>query len=62
MLGNMIAKPASPSWYSWGGLEEEPLGVTARRRKHEVHSYISYMQHLTRIMEAHEPDYLLWSK
>lgn len=35
-LGNMTAKPASPSWYSWGGLEQEPLGVTAQRSKHEV--------------------------
>ena len=36
MLGNIIAKPASPSWYSWGGLEQEPLGVTTQRDNHEV--------------------------
>lgn len=33
ILGSMMAKPASPSWYSWGRLEQEPLGVTAQRRE-----------------------------
>lgn len=38
MLGNMSAKPASPSWYSWGWLVQEPVGVTAQRvtRNHRV--------------------------
>lgn len=34
ILGNIIAKPASPSWCSWGGVEEEePLGVTGGKKQ-----------------------------